>query len=118
LPSPPESLRQRAEFVRAQSEGKKLKGRHLLVIVAAGRTGGVRLGITVSRRVGNAVVRNRVRRRIREIVRGQLALLPRGFDLIVIAFPEAARAPFAVLNEELPCLLTRARDWVSSRSSS
>ena len=118
MSSRPETLRQRAEFVRVQNQGRKLKSRHLLLITAAGQADGVRFGITVSRRVGNAVIRNRVRRRIREIVRGQFALMPRGFDLVVVAFPEAAGAPFAVLNEELTWLLTRTRDWASSRSSS
>jgi ribonuclease P protein component len=114
----PESLRQRAEFLRVQDGGKKLKGRHLMVIALAGRTQSARLGITVSRRVGNAVIRNRVRRRIREIVRAQSVLLPQGWDVVVVAFPEAARATFAALNEELTWLLTRTRDRASSSCSS
>ena len=101
--------------MRVQSEGKKLKGKLLMVMAVRGAATESRLGITVSRRVGNAVIRNRVRRRVREIVREQFALLPQGWDLVVVAFPEAAGGTFRALQEDLRWLLMRARDLASSR---
>jgi ribonuclease P protein component len=50
-----------------------------------------RLGVTVSRKVGNAVVRNRVKRRIREWFRRDRSSIGPGFDILVIARPAAAR---------------------------
>ena len=52
---------------------------------------GSRLGVTVSRKVGNAVVRNRVKRRIREWFRRDRSAIGPGLDLVVIARPSAAR---------------------------
>jgi ribonuclease P protein component len=76
-----------------------------------------RIGLTVSRKVGNAVVRNRVRRRLREIVRTHRELLAPGCDHVVVAFPPLAQADFATLREELTWLLSQASAWASSRSS-
>jgi ribonuclease P protein component len=61
----------------------------------------------VSKRVGNAVTRNRVRRRLREALRS----LPvqEGFDIVISVRPEAARASFQDLKAELTTLLKRAR---------
>jgi len=81
-----------------------------MVIASSREPGMARLGITVSRKVGIAVIRNRVRRRVREVIRAELSPLPEGWDFVVVAFPEAARARFTTLEEELKCLLTRARD--------
>jgi len=64
------------------------------VLLAAASTGGScsgpRLGVTVSRRVGNAVTRNRIRRRVREWFRRQRSQLPRDLDLVVIGRRDAA----------------------------
>ncbi len=110
-------LRARSDFLRVQSHGKRFRQRHLLLLVVPG-TEGVRLGLTVSRKVGNAVVRNRVRRRLREIVRTHPDLLSDGWDYVIIAHPPSARAEFTTLREELTCLLDRARAWVSCKPSS
>lgn len=69
----------------------------------------VRIGFSVSKRVGGAVVRNRVKRRLREAVRGRLTLLPPGWDIVISARPAAANADYATLDAELGELLERAR---------
>ena len=113
-------LRARSDFLRAQKHGKRFRQRHLLLlVVSTSESEGSRLGLTVSRKVGNAVVRNRVRRRLREIVRTHPELLlSDGWDHVVIAHPESARAEFTTLREELTCLLERARAWASSKPAS
>jgi ribonuclease P protein component len=70
------------------------------------------VGFTVSRKVGKAVVRNRIRRRLREITRHQSASLATGVDYVVVAFRESTTATFVSLREELEWLLQRARRWV------
>ena len=67
-----------------------------------------RVGLVTSKRVGEAVVRNRVRRRLREIVRRQQHGLARGFWLVVIARPAAAAASSGALEEEWSRLVKRA----------
>ena len=72
----------------------------------------MRVGIVVSKKVGNAVVRNRVRRRLREGLRTLVAdgssAGPTSFDLLVIARPEAAEADFATLRGDLQRAIDRA----------
>lgn len=60
-----------------------------------------RLGVTVSSRVGNAVVRNRLKRFVREIFRQQRLSLPRPTDVVVIAKPGAHRLSYAQAATEL-----------------
>ncbi len=66
------------------------------------------IGFITSKRVGGAVVRNRIRRRLREIVRTQQARMREGFWLVVIARPPAARATFRELKDEWLRLAERA----------
>ena len=74
----------RREFLSLQQRGKKLHGPHFLVIIAPGRTQRSRLGITTSRRFGQAVIRNRMKRLLREFFRvRQHTLLP-AIDIIVV----------------------------------
>jgi ribonuclease P protein component len=66
-----------------------------------------RFAFAIPKRVGNAVVRNRLRRRLREILRA--LNLTEGFDVVISARPEAASAEFGSLKAELTLLMTRAR---------
>jgi ribonuclease P protein component len=67
-----------------------------------------RLGLTVSRRVGGSVVRNRVKRRVREWFRTHHENLPRGKDCVVVARPAAASATSAELARDLESVAARA----------
>jgi ribonuclease P protein component len=73
---------------------------------------GARLGIVASRRVGNAVVRNRVKRRLREWFRRRRGELPRGIDLLIIVRPGAG----AIGSDELHAELDRALGEIARRS--
>ena len=68
-----------------------------------------RAGFVVSKAVGNAVVRNRVRRRLRELVRPHLSRLPAGTALGVRALPAAASASFETLGADLDAALAAAQ---------
>lgn len=69
----------------------------------------LRLGISVSKKVGNAVVRNRIRRRVKEIVRHHIdAILPR-YDLVLIARIGAAEQDFHAMEKSILHVLKRAK---------
>ena len=78
-------VRKRAEFERIQKGGARVTTRSFVLIVA-GRPdeGPARLGITASRKIGGAVVRNRAKRLVREAFRALGELFPTGIDLVVI----------------------------------
>jgi ribonuclease P protein component len=79
-----------------------------VLFAAPGSESSTRVGISVSKRVGGAVVRNRVKRRVREIMREQLSSLKPGFDLMIVARQESATASYTDLAEALTRLLVRA----------
>ena len=85
-------LRQRADYVAVQTNGKKAHGRHVLAIARRRSRPDLsgRLGLTVTKKVGNAVVRNRIKRLLREWMR-QNGWVPRGWDLVLVAKDSAAR---------------------------
>lgn len=110
-------LRRRRDFLRIQKIGRRLKGRYTTILIAPSPSGNAsRIGFTVSRRVGNAVVRNRVRRRLREIARLEVSALCSGFEHVVIAFPSAAQADYSALRQEVLCLLKRLGQRASPRA--
>lgn len=85
-------LRERASYLEVQAQGQKLHGRHVLGIARKRPDPQLpgRLGLTVTKKVGNAVVRNRIRRLIREWLRLH-GWVPRGWDVVVVAKDSAAR---------------------------
>lgn len=95
------TLRRRREFLLVQSRGARSRGQRLVLLVLPNPDGETRLGFTVSKKVGNAVVRNRVRRRLRELFRQKHACLLAGHDTVVIAYPGAASASSAELLADL-----------------
>lgn len=84
-------LRQRADYLAVQAAGTKLHGRHVLAITRKRPEPDLpgRLGITVTKKVGNAVVRNRIRRLLREWLR-QHGWVPTGWDVVLVAKDTAA----------------------------
>ena len=68
-----------------------------------------RVGIIVKKSIGNAVQRNKIRRRLREIWRQQNQILISGYDVVVIARKEITSATFAEMEQELKELLQRNR---------
>lgn len=89
------------EFRRTLRYGKRFRRPHLTVVALIRPSGKTRIGLTVSKKVGNAVVRNRVKRRLREVARRLRGCLARPRDLIVIAQPSAAGASYDMLWSQL-----------------
>ena len=84
-------LLRRAEFLAVKRQGRGFADGPLAASFRPAALAGARVGLTVSSQVGNAVQRNRIKRRLREAVRGELASLPL-VDLVVVARASAAQA--------------------------
>jgi len=99
-----ERLRRRPEFLRAQALGQRLHTRHFGVIVAPTDVGFPRLGLVVTRRLGKAVRRFRVKRLLREFFRRHKTRLPAS-DLIIMAKKGATALSYPEVEAELGRLL-------------
>lgn len=102
------SLKRNKQFRQVYRKGKSVACRELVLIYAKNRSDMVHVGFSVGKKLGNSVVRNRVKRRLREAFRPNLPLLLPGFDLIVIARDAARDAPFSSLADSLRYLLRKA----------
>ena len=97
-------LRDGRDFQRVNRTGVRRASRHFVAVIAPARPGSApapRLGLAVSRRVGNAVARNRVKRRVREWFRQERASLALRTDWVVIARAGAAELDAAAVAREL-----------------
>jgi len=101
-------LRRQIDFERARTAGKHWRDGFLKINTASNALGHNRYGFVVSRRIGTVVKRNRLKRRLRALVRQQTANLAVGYDVIVIALPAAAGADYHELKRSLRTLLERA----------
>jgi len=102
-----ERLRHRKDFVTAKS-GAKVQVSAFELQVRKRRGGGpTRVGFTVTKRLGNAVERNRVRRRLREVVRLSKAGMRPGHDYVLLGRPAALVEPFDRMREEFERALRR-----------
>ncbi|MDT4995668.1 MAG: ribonuclease protein component [Actinoplanes sp.] len=107
-------LRRSNEFAAAVRGGRRA-GRgtlvvHLLLPDEPAQASTARAGFVVSKAVGNAVIRNQVRRRLRHLVRPLLAELPAASSLVVRALPSSATASSATLGADLEAALAAARN--------
>jgi ribonuclease P protein component len=103
-------LRSPADFRRVREVARRGWAHPLLVMhVASNELGCTRVGITVSSRVGNAVVRNRVKRRLREALTVRFERLPHSADVVVVARPSSAEASWAEFGVALDTVLARAQ---------
>jgi len=102
-------LTHRSEYERVRRDGTTQRGKLLVLNVASVENSGPsRAGFVTSRRIGGAVVRNRVRRRFREMVRRHQHELRGGFWFVMIAKNEAASASYGSLEDEWLRLARRA----------
>lgn len=97
-------LHSRKEFDLVWKGGRKIHASHFLIIILQKNCGPTRLGLTVSRKIGGAVTRNRVKRQLREYFRLSYDVLPSSVDLLIVAKKGAESLSSELIALELDIL--------------
>lgn len=108
----PMRLTRREDYQRLYEKGRKFIHPLAVFFVLPATTAQARIGLTVSRRIGNACVRNRVKRRLREVWRGRLGGLAPA-DIVMVARAGLASAEYSGFEEAV----TRFLRWLRPRQS-
>ena len=102
------SLKRNKQFRQVYRKGKSVGSRQLVLIYARSRADKVHVGFSVSKKLGKAHVRNRTRRRIREVYRLNEEKFQPGWDIVVVARTKAVEAPFEKLTASYLTLAKKA----------
>jgi ribonuclease P protein component len=100
-------LRKSRDFQAARLDGRSWSDRLLVLVARPNGLDVARFGFLVGKRIGKAVVRNKVRRRLREAAR--LTPVQKGWDIVIIARRDASSADYHGLKDSMTALLRRAR---------
>jgi len=97
---PQERIRKKKDFDRLYKNGNRFRGKYLTLVFLDNTHAFSRMGVVASRKVGGAVLRNRVKRRMRELYRRNKMLIGRPVDMVAIAKAEAGRASWPEFRED------------------
>jgi ribonuclease P protein component len=111
----PEMLRRKGDFAALQRSSTSKMHPLLVARFMPNDLGRTRFGLSTGRRVGGAVVRNRVRRRLRASIQAHAAELVPGWDVLLVARPQTADADYAALDRALQKVLRSGRILDGSR---
>ncbi|HWZ96871.1 MAG TPA: ribonuclease P protein component [Candidatus Dormibacteraeota bacterium] len=98
-------LVQKAQFDAVYRAGKRRSSSHFTAFVKANNLPQSRFGFSIKKALGGAVVRNRIRRRMREIARLHREEIPAGWDIVIHPKSSVAKAPFELLTADFLRLL-------------
>ena len=105
------TLKENHEFRRLYQKGKSAVSGCMVVYCRKNRLGHNRLGLTVSTKIGGAVVRNRARRRLREVYRLSQPGMKQGYDIVIVARSRALKAPFPAMMDSFRRLCEKLGLW-------
>jgi len=106
-------LRKHADFDRVYRNGRRLFSAHMTVFFLGSDQGPARVGFTITRALGKAVERNRLRRRLREAARLNLGKVGNAVDVVIHPKKSALAADFAELREEIARAFEKIRSSAS-----
>ena len=101
-------LKKRYQFNYVYKSGEHYSGEHMVLYVVSSKTKNIKVGLAVTKKVGHAVVRNKVRRRLREIIKTQVPNLKQNNNILVVARENICSASFEKLSNEFSKLIKKA----------
>jgi ribonuclease P protein component len=112
------SLRSSQRFRTVYQQGQRFYTPYFTAFILLNDSGAAWLGITATRKIGNAVLRNRCKRRLREVFRRQQVKSPAaaGYDIVVNAKPELATADFKLIEEAFAQTLQRFGAYLAKQA--
>ena len=108
-------LKKRYQFNYVYKSGEHFSGEHMVLYVVSSKTKNIKVGLAVTKKVGHAVVRNKIRRRLREIIKKQVPNLKQNNNIIVVARDNISSASFEKLSNEFLKLIKKA-DLINEES--
>lgn len=97
---PHERIRKRKDFFHIYKKGSRFKGRYFILVYLSNGLTSSRLAVVASKKIGNAVVRNQIKRQLRTLFRTHKHLLPGNYDLVFIARKEISNATWEKKRSE------------------
>lgn len=101
-------LKKRYQFNYVYKSGDHFSGEHMVLYLVSSKTKSIKVGLAVTKKVGKAVVRNRIRRQLREIIKKQVPSLKQNYNIIVVARDNITSASFETLTNEFSKLIKKA----------
>jgi len=101
-------LKKRYQFNYVYKAGEHFSSENCVLYTASSKTKNIKVGFAVTKKIGHAIVRNKIRRRLREILKKQLPNLKQNYNIIVVAKESIVDAPFDQLTIEIEKLLKKA----------
>jgi len=105
-----ERIRKRKDFLSAYHHGARVESKNFITVLNRNQLGTTRLGITVTKKVGNSVQRNRVKRLLREFFRLNKHSLPDSYDIVIIVKQKVPYLKYRDVYAQLEALFTGTRD--------
>ncbi|MDI6873504.1 ribonuclease P protein component [Candidatus Solincola sp.] len=105
-----ETLKKSRDFKRVLQGGDREKLENIVIFALPNPEGPTRIGISVTRRVGGSVRRNRIKRRIREAVWRNASLLPRGVDMVILAGAKCYDTEFNRIERDIKVFIERWKE--------
>ncbi len=105
-------LRKNADFRKVYRSAKSVSSRYLVLYPKARKNNGLRVGFSISKKIGKANVRNLYKRRLREIVRHYLPHIKPGYDLILLTRVPVTELGYQDLKKNVKYLLRKSGVWV------
>lgn len=100
------------EYNNIYKNGKKIPGKYMIMFILENTLGYNRFGFVTSKKVGKAVLRNRIKRQLRDLVRRMQPQWKQGYDIVLVVRYRADKVEFDHLKNDLSGFMRKAKLWV------